>query len=45
MELPALPDASRAVAGRAGRVINAGAAAQWRAPAAEIEDLPDRHVD
>jgi len=42
VELPPLPAAPPA---RLPRVINAGAAARWRNPEAEVEDLPRRSLD
>jgi hypothetical protein len=45
VELPPLPTAGVASAPRLPRVINAGAAAQWRVPDVEVEDLPRRSLD
>jgi hypothetical protein len=46
VELPPLPTPTgRPAAARGGRVINAGAAARWRAPEPEVEELPRRRLD
>ena len=45
VELPPLPSDDAPQAPRLPRVINAGAAARWRAPDADVEDLPERRLD
>ncbi len=44
VELPPLPSAGAPATPRLPRVIQAGAAARWRVPAAEVEELDSRHL-
>jgi len=44
VELPPLPSGGARPAPRRPRVVNAGAAARWRDPAVEVEEVDDRHL-